>query len=211
MFIIDNIVQDKDNNQNFIRIQKFGPKFEYCRTNGSCWKRFTLSGHDNSKTSFTVQLPCHRQYRREDRVMQILRTFNTSVHVYWYDCSLIKRCSALARKKESRKRNLLFHVPAAISCSPNVRLFQTDSSYISMNDIYERFCAESGIAREEPILYAGEKAKKVMAEYKQASDRAVCFPRGVVINVNSSLGDKSRVYLLEEGDLRRDCCKTSSR
>jgi phosphatidylinositol kinase/protein kinase (PI-3 family) len=108
--------------------------------------------------------------------MQILRTFNTSVYVCQYDCLLIKRCSALARKKESRKRNLLFHVPAAISCSPNVRLFQTDSSYISMNDIYERFCAETGIAREEPILYAGEKAKKVMAEYKQASDRAVCFP-----------------------------------
>jgi transformation/transcription domain-associated protein len=44
-----------------------------------------------------------------------------------------------------------------------------------MNDIYERFCAETGIAREEPILYAGEKAKKVMAEYKHASERAVCF------------------------------------
>ncbi|PFH52762.1 hypothetical protein AMATHDRAFT_1809 [Amanita thiersii Skay4041] len=147
--------EDKDTNQNFIRIQKFAPKFEYCRSNGVCWKRFTLLGHDNSKTSFTVQLPCHRQIRREDRVMQILRTFN----------------GVLARKKESRKRNLTFHVPAAVSCSPNVRLFQTDSSYISLGDIYERHCVESGIAREEPILYAGEKAKKVMREFRQSASR----------------------------------------
>ncbi|KAF8621580.1 hypothetical protein AX15_007606 [Amanita polypyramis BW_CC] len=149
--------EDKDNNQNFVRIQKFGPKFEFSRMNGSCWKRFTLHGHDNSKTSFVVQLPSHRQYRREDRIMQVLRTFNT----------------ALSRKKESRKRNLSFHIPAAVSCSPNLRLFQTDSSYILMSDIYERFCTETGMAREEPILFTGEKVKKVMAEFKQASDRAV--------------------------------------
>ena len=43
-----------------------------------------------------------------------------------------------------------------------------------MNDIYERYCAESEISREEPILYAGDRSKKVMAEFKQASDRQVC-------------------------------------
>ncbi|KAK2466244.1 hypothetical protein APHAL10511_001886, partial [Amanita phalloides] len=182
--------EDKDNNQNFIRIQKFGPKFEYCRTNGSCWKRFTLSGHDNSKTSFTVQLPCNRQYRREDRVMQILRTFNT----------------ALARKKESRKRNILFHIPAAISCSPNVRLFQTDSSYISMSDIYERFCAESGIAREEPLLYAGEKAKKVMAEFKQASDRAVT--KAEYIALKKEIYDEIAVKMVPDNVLSRFMLRT---
>jgi hypothetical protein len=73
-----------------------------------------------------------------------------------------------------------------------------------LSDIYERFCAETGIAREEPILYAGEKAKRVMAEYKQASDRAVClfFHGNVIRNTNLSSGNKSRIYFLEEGDLR---------
>ncbi|KAM6495848.1 hypothetical protein JOM56_008554 [Amanita muscaria] len=177
--------EDKDNNQNFVRIQKFAPKFEYCRTNGSCWKRFTLYGHDNSKTSFTVQLPCHRQYRREDRVMQILRTFNT----------------ALARKKESRKRNLTFHIPAAVSCSPNVRLFQTDTSYISMNDIYERFCSEAEMSREEPILYAGEKTKKVMAEFKQASDRAVT--KTEYLTLKKEIYDEIAVKLVPDNVLFR--------
>jgi len=75
-FFLRHFLQDKDTNQAFIRIQKFAPKFENCRSTGSCWKRITLYGNDNSKTSFVVQLPCHRQYRREDRVIQVLRNFN---------------------------------------------------------------------------------------------------------------------------------------
>lgn len=63
--------QEKDSNQYFVRIQKFAPKFENCRFNGPLWKRLTLRGHEILKTSFVVQLPCHRQARREDRVVQI--------------------------------------------------------------------------------------------------------------------------------------------
>ncbi|PPQ93995.1 hypothetical protein CVT25_009843 [Psilocybe cyanescens] len=143
--------EDKDSNQYFIRIQKFAPKFENIRSNGNCWKRLTLHGNDNSKTSFTVQLPCNRQYRREDKMIQMLRTFN----------------GALARNKESRKRNLTFHLPAAISCSPNVRLYQTDSSYISLGEIYDLHCEERGFSREEPILFVGEKVRKVLRDYRQ--------------------------------------------
>ncbi|TFK43492.1 hypothetical protein BDQ12DRAFT_731508 [Crucibulum laeve] len=147
--------EDKDTNQNFVRIQKFDPKFENCRSNGNCWKRFTIHGGDNSRTSFTVQLPCHRQYRREERVMQVLRNFN----------------GALNRKKESRKRNLAFHIPAVVSCSPSLRLLQTDSSYIPLGDIYDLHCEASGISREEPILFAGEKVKKVLREFRQSVTR----------------------------------------
>ncbi|KDR83700.1 hypothetical protein GALMADRAFT_236040 [Galerina marginata CBS 339.88] len=143
--------EEKDSNQYFIRIQKFAPKFENCRSNGSCSKRLTLHGNDNTKTSFTVQIPCHRQFRREDRVVQMFRTFN----------------GALARNKESRKRNLTFHLPAAVSCSPSVRLYQTDSSYTSFGDIYDLHCEERGFSREEPILFVGEKVKKVLRDYRQ--------------------------------------------
>ncbi|KAF8076441.1 hypothetical protein FPV67DRAFT_1558921 [Lyophyllum atratum] len=147
--------EDKDSNQNFVRIQKFAPKIENCRSSGICWRRFTIHGSDNSRITFSVQLPGYRQYRREDRVMQVLRTFN----------------SALSRKKESRKRNLAFHLPAAISFSPLVRLLQTDASYIPLGDIYDRHCAAIGISREEPILFSGEKVKKVLKEFRQSSSR----------------------------------------
>ncbi|GLB33849.1 putative PI3 PI4-kinase family protein [Lyophyllum shimeji] len=147
--------EDKDSNQNFVRIQKFAPKIENCRSSGLCWRRFTVHASDNSKITFSVQLPGYRQYRREDRVMQVLRTFN----------------SALSRKKESRKRNLAFHLPVAISLSPLVRLIQMDGSYVPLGDIYDRHCAAIGISREEPILFSGEKVKKVLKEFRQSSSR----------------------------------------
>lgn len=88
-------------------------------------------------------------------------------------CMLTPETSALQRKKETRKRNLSFHLPAAVSCSPTLRLFQTDTSYITLGDIYEFHCEDAGISREEPILFAGEKIKKTLRELKQNPSRQV--------------------------------------
>lgn len=140
-------------------------------------KRFSLHGSDNSLTSFMVQLPCHRQCRREERVIQIFRTFNWCAHLPCYANFYLPLCSALSRHKESRKRNLFFHLPAAVACSPSVRLYQTDSSYISLGEIYDLHCEETGIPREEPILFVGEKIRKVLREYRhQTGKTQVCSP-----------------------------------
>ncbi|EGO01921.1 hypothetical protein SERLA73DRAFT_166433 [Serpula lacrymans var. lacrymans S7.3] len=148
--------EDKDSNQNFVRIHKFGPKFENCRSHGYGWRRFTVHGSDNSRVSFSVQLPSGRHSRREERVMQMFCTFN----------------GALTRRKESRKRNLGFHLPAVISCSPGLRLLQNDSSYVTLGDIYDQYCEDSGITREEPILAAGEKVKNVLREFTLSAGRS---------------------------------------
>ncbi|RPD67165.1 atypical/PIKK/TRRAP protein kinase [Lentinus tigrinus ALCF2SS1-7] len=148
--------EDKDSNQNFVRIRRFGPKYENCRSHGYCWRRLTIKGHDGSSTSFAVQLPSGRHCRREDRTAQIFRTMN----------------GTLNRKKESRKRNLHFHLPAAVSCAPNLRLLQNDPSYITLGDIYDQHCEDSGMAREEPVIMIGEKIKATMREFKQRNQRA---------------------------------------
>ncbi|KAF5369949.1 hypothetical protein D9758_001009 [Tetrapyrgos nigripes] len=146
--------EEKDNNQNFVRIQKIIPKYEHVRMNGYSWKRITIHGSDNSKVAFTVQLPHHRGLRREERVSQIFRSFN----------------GVLARKKESRKRNLCFHLPVAVPCAPNVRLYQSDSSYISLSDIHDMHCESVGISREDPLLFSGEKVKKVITRQVNKND-----------------------------------------
>ncbi|EPT03792.1 hypothetical protein FOMPIDRAFT_150002 [Fomitopsis schrenkii] len=144
--------EDKDNNQNFIRLLKFGPTFENCRTNGYSWKRFTIYGHDHSKTSFAAQIPASKHARREERVMHLLRTLNLT----------------LARKKESRKRNLHFHLPVAVPCSSNLRLLQNDSSYISLGDIYDQHCEDTGIEREDPGLLMTENYRAALMEAYRA-------------------------------------------
>lgn len=109
--------------------------------------------------------------------MQVFRIFNGYVHcvILLERCPQIYLDRALARKKESRKRNLSFHIPAAISCSPNLRLLQNDSSYVTLGDIYDRHCEETGITREDPILVSGEKVKSVLLDFKQVNQRAVCI------------------------------------
>ncbi|EMD40733.1 hypothetical protein CERSUDRAFT_111311 [Gelatoporia subvermispora B] len=142
--------EDKDSNQNFVRIQKFGSRVEYCRTHGYYWRRITFIGNDNSKTSFALQLSASRQCRREERVIKLFRTFN----------------GVLYRKKESRKRTLHFHLPAAVPLGPTARLWQSDASYVNLGDIYDIHCDARGIAKEDPILLIGEKVKLGMREFK---------------------------------------------
>jgi len=147
--------EDKDSNQNFVRIQKFGPKVENYRTHGCCWRRLTVIGNDHSKTTFAIQTPSGRHSRREERAIQVFRTFN----------------GVLYRKKESRKRSLHFHLPATVPLGPGIRLWQNDSSYITLGDIYDRHCDSRGIAKEDPVLLIGEKVKAAMREYKQTFGR----------------------------------------
>ena len=80
----------------------------------------------------------------------------------------------MARKKETRKRNLQFHLPATVSFHPNVRLLQNDSSYITLGEIYNQYCDEINISREDAIFVIGEKVKVAMQEFKQSIGRSVC-------------------------------------
>lgn len=113
--------------------------------------------------SIVERIECHRSFG--------LSTgwFNTSCPKTPLTCYY----SALSRKKESRKRNLSFHLPAAISCSPSVRLLQTDSSYVTLGDMYDEHCQATGISKEEPILFAGEKVKTVLRGFRPPSPRQV--------------------------------------
>lgn len=79
----------------------------------------------------------------------------------------------MARKKETRKRNLQFHLPATVSFHPNVRLLQNDSSYITLGEIYNQYCDEINISREDAIFVIGEKVKVAMQEFKQSMGRSV--------------------------------------
>ncbi|THH03836.1 hypothetical protein EW145_g5969 [Phellinidium pouzarii] len=137
-----------DNALQFSRIRQFGPKFEICRGQGYCYKRIIIHGHDGMKYTFAVQQPAARWCRREERVMQLFRTFN----------------HALTRRKESRKRNLQFHLPLTVLLNPAVRLVLNDPSYVSLQDVYDQHCEEMGVTREDPALMVAQKHKAVIRE-----------------------------------------------
>ena len=68
--------------------------------------------------------------------------------------------SALTRRKESRKRNLQFHLPLAVSITPQIRLLANDSSYVTLQDVYDQHCSDKGMTREDPVLQIAHKTRE---------------------------------------------------
>jgi transformation/transcription domain-associated protein len=145
-------LQHKDKNQDFIRIERFLPNVDLVRGIGVCHRRLKIRGHDGSVHPFAIQHPAARHCRREERILQLFRHFN----------------GTLSKKKESRRRNLNFHLPLMIPLAPHIRMVQDDSSYVSLQGIWEDHCRQTpGVTKDDPILYTMENMRAV-AETKNA-------------------------------------------
>jgi transformation/transcription domain-associated protein len=135
----------EDNNSDFVKIARFSPTFELTRSNGMCTRRLSILSNKGSVHSFAVQLPSARYCRREERIIQLLRLLNR----------------VLERRKETRKRGLVFTTPAAVPLSPQLRLVESDASFVSLQDVYERHCEAIGFGKEDPIIAWVEKMRSV--------------------------------------------------
>ncbi|KAL2197501.1 hypothetical protein P885DRAFT_35176 [Corynascus similis CBS 632.67] len=136
-------LQHKDKNQDFVRIDRFLPNVELVRTIGASHRRLQIRGHDGSIHTFAVQHPAARHCRREERILQLFRQLNQT----------------LASKKESRRRDLQFTLPLMVPLAPHIRIVQEDTTYITLQGIYEDHCRRHGIQKDEPMLYTMEKLR----------------------------------------------------
>jgi transformation/transcription domain-associated protein len=142
-------LEHRDKNQDFIRIERFLPNVDLVRGIGVCHRRLKIRGHDGSVHPFAIQHPAARHCRREERILQLFRHFN----------------GTLSKRKESRRRNLNFHLPLMIPLAPHIRMVQDDASYISLQAIFEDHCRKSGMSKDDPILFTMEKLR-ILAESK---------------------------------------------
>lgn len=136
-------LQHRDKNSDFVRIERFLPDVDLVRGIGICHRRLKIRGHDGSIHPFAIQFPAARSSRREERILQLFRIFN----------------GILAKRKESRRRNLQFHLPLMVPITPSVRMVQDDASYINMQGIFEDYCRRNGINKDEPVLFSIEKLR----------------------------------------------------
>ncbi|KAK3679879.1 transcription-associated protein 1 [Recurvomyces mirabilis] len=136
-------LQHRDKNQDFVRIERFLPVVDLVRGVAGCHRRLKIRGHDGSIHPFAIQHPAPRHSRREERILQLFRIFN----------------STLAKKKESRRRNLQFHLPVMVPLSPQIRMIQDDASYITLQGVYEDYCRRNDIDKDEPTIFTMEKLR----------------------------------------------------
>jgi transformation/transcription domain-associated protein len=136
-------LQHKDKNQDFIRIERFLPNVDLVRGIGVCHRRLKIRGHDGSVHPFAIQHPAARHCRREERILQLFRHFNGS----------------LSKRKESRRRNLNFHLPLMIPLAPHIRMVQDDPTYVSLQGIFEDHCRKSNMSKDDPVLFTMDKMR----------------------------------------------------
>ncbi|KZV89321.1 hypothetical protein EXIGLDRAFT_695695 [Exidia glandulosa HHB12029] len=132
-------LQHVDSPVMFVKINNVASKFELVRGGGMFQRRFQFLGHDGSSHSFLIQFS-QRYWRREERVQEIFRTFN---------------------RKETRRRNLTFNIPVAMPLSFACRIIESDDTYVTLQDVYDQFCARAGFSREAASLAYADKFKAV--------------------------------------------------
>jgi transformation/transcription domain-associated protein len=136
-------LQHRDKNSDFVRIERFMPTVDLVRTIGVCHRRLKIRGHDGSFHAFAVQHPAARHCRREERILQLFRIFNVT----------------LSKRKESRRRNLNFHLPLMVPLAPHIRLVQDDESYITLQGVFEDHCRRNGMSKDDPVLFTMDKMR----------------------------------------------------
>jgi transformation/transcription domain-associated protein len=136
-------LQHRDKNSDFVRIERFLPDVDLVRGIGICHRRIKIRGHDGSVHPFAIQFPAARSSRREERMLQLFRIFN----------------GILSKRKESRRRNLQFHLPLIVPITPSIRMVQDDVSYMNMQAIFEDYCRRNGINKDDPVLLCIEKLR----------------------------------------------------
>lgn len=148
-------LQHVDNPTQFAKIAHLSSKFDLVRGDKLYLRRFQFIAHDGSSHSFLIQYYI-RLARREERVHQIFRTFN----------------SVVVRRKETRRRSLTFNMPVSMPLGFHARLMASDETYVSLQEIYDQHCARAGFSRESPSLAFGEKFKAVQETSGRALDKA---------------------------------------
>lgn len=169
-------LQHKDKNQDFIRIERFLPNVDLVRSYSASYRRLKMRGHDGSVHSWAVQHPAARHCRREERILQLFRHLNQT----------------LSRKKESRRRDLHFTLPLMVPLAPHIRIVQEDTSYITLQAVYEDHCRRVGLPKDDPVLFTLEKLRGVLETKNSVRNAATDWPVGVVTD---SLAQQGKVEL----------------
>ncbi|KAI9481535.1 MAG: hypothetical protein EXX96DRAFT_217391 [Benjaminiella poitrasii] len=179
----------KDNANDFLRIDRFLPEVEVVRSYGNCYRRLTIRGNNGTLHPFMIQNPVARQFRREERLMQLFRMLNY----------------ILERRKESRVRNLAFHLPAVIPLAPNVRMVQDDPSYTSLYDIYEDHCDNVHMHKDDPLVYFVEKFKN-----NNTAQKDVVNQKTELLNLRMEINDYISSNMVPSNILSKYLFKTMS-
>ncbi|KAI8907173.1 hypothetical protein EDD86DRAFT_232632 [Gorgonomyces haynaldii] len=158
----------RENSKNFLKIDRFEPLIDVVRGHSGCHRSIIVRGHDGSLHPFMVQHPAAKQCRREERIIQII----------------------MDRQKETRRRNILFHLPTIVPLAPQIRLVQDDRSYATLQEIYEDYTQSQGFKKDDPIIFHIQKIKEVYSNGEEMAKRGKVELLNIKTEIMNAVAEK---------------------
>jgi transformation/transcription domain-associated protein len=113
--------------------------------NGAYRRRIGMVGSNGRVTYFFVAFTVPHIARSDERMMQMYLMLNRMME----------------KSKETRKRNLAFHVPLTVPLQQRMQLQEVHPSMQTLEGIYEQSCAARGVDPMSPLLTFREIMSKV--------------------------------------------------
>jgi len=67
----------------------------------------------------------------------------------------------MSKFKETRKRNLVYHVPLVVPLTHRLRLLETHDAHVTLEEVYEESCFTRGSDPDQPLLVYRDLIRKV--------------------------------------------------
>lgn len=144
---------------NLARLERIGSDVLIVRRHGASHRRLTFIAANGKARYFLVQTMLTPTARGEERMVQLLRTFN----------------ALMDKAPVSRRRNLAFHTPAIVPVWPQVRLMEDDPTYSTFGEAYEINCARYGREADLPIIYFKERLNPAVRGEVTGSDEIMAL------------------------------------
>lgn len=159
----------KDSNSDFVKIDRFEPIFSIVHRHGTSYRRIGIIGQDGSIHYFLVQNPSARHARREEKIMHVFNMMNHH----------------LLKRKETRKRELVFSIPIIVPLSCHVRLIQDMPECVSLDQVMEEYLNDKNMSVDDIV----QRHHKALTEAMEENDIPMKKASTDVLNLKLELFD----------------------
>ena len=56
----------------------------------------------------------------------------------------------------------MFHLPLIVPIAPQIRLIQDDTKYVTLQEVFEDYCKQKNMGRDDPAIYYTSRIRKVL-------------------------------------------------
>ncbi|KAJ2717297.1 transcription-associated protein 1 [Coemansia spiralis] len=144
-----------DTSDDFVRIERFLPELLVETRSGGVARSLAIRGTDGSVVRFSVQHLASRSTHQEERWVQLFRNLDAACE---------------DDRSAWEQRRIALHLPTIVSLAPHIRIVREQPGAFTLQEVYDRACADSGTPEIGPALFAVGRIRSLAAQLPTAAE-----------------------------------------